>query len=782
MPDINQWSLYGRQMPTELEQQHWLASYPKGNIGLPLGPCSGICIIDIDTEDAELDKAIRDICGPTPWVRVGKKGAALAYRFEGQKNFKLRGADGGMICEFLGLGNQVVVPPSIHPDTQQPYTASANLWDVLGQLPELGEDIEDKLRSLLNAGGFAASSGARSKPLDIVPAGERDIQLVKLAGYLARVVLGIDMDNRSSLADAIQHVHTWVTDFTAKRAGDSIDPAKGVEKLLEFIVKDVEKGRTLPDGWDDALPAEWEEHPAIVALRSSNEARRWDLKRMVFTLSDRVGESTDQFEIEEHVKSVLTEAATDPNASEYDLRRFRERVVSNYKLKLNWSDVQQLVRDHRQGQDSEDWADHEKVARSVLADLETLGELRFDNGRFWRWSGSCFVELDEASLYMHVATTVKGTTLVRRHGDYESVVKVLKDMCARPLASVDVRGLNFANGFLDEDLRLVGHDPQFGATFTLPFDFSPEAASQCGRWLEFLHDCWGNEEDFADRHDTLQEMFAATLFRIAPRYQRAFLLFGRAHTGKTQIINVLRALLPPQGIASLGPQKWDERFTLVDLVGKAANICGELPENSRIAGYTFKEVVEGSPVRSEYKGEDGFTFSPQCAHWFASNYLPISQDWTNGFVRRWLILDFNHKVPPGDRIENLAESIVAEEREAIAAWAVQGLPRLLAQRGYTEPASHMKRLGQVRRINNSVLAFLEDTAMVTNGDGEVNLRDLHGIYMSHAQNIDRVPPVSLNRFAQMLEDLDYVVEERRDLTGTLVRSVRGLGWAEKRAA
>lgn len=714
MPDINQWSLYGRQMPTELEQQHWLASYPKGNIGLPLGPCSGICIIDIDTEDAELDKAIRDICGPTPWVRVGKKGAALAYRFEGQKNFKLRGADGGMMCEFLGLGNQVVLPPSIHPDTGLPYLASANLCEVKDQLPCLGTGIEDKLRGLLNAAGFAASSGARAKPLDIVAAGERDIQLVKLAGYLARVVLGIDMDNRSSLADAIQHVHTWVTDFTAKRAGDSIDPAKGVEKLLEFIVKDVEKGRTLPDGWDDALPAEWEEHPAIVVLRSSNNARRWDLKRMVFTLSDRVGESTDEFEIEEHVKSVLTEAATDPNASEYDLRRFRERVVSNYKLKLNWSDVQQLVRDHRQGQDSEDWADHEKVARSVLADLETLGELRFDNGRFWRWSGSCFVELDEASLYMHVATTVKDTTL--------------------------------------------------------------------GRWLEFLHDCWGDEQDFADLHDTLQEMFAATLFRIAPRYQRAFLLFGRAHTGKTQVINVLRALLPPQGIASLGPQKWDERFTLVDLVGKAANICGELPENSRIAGYTFKEVVEGSPVRSEYKGEDGFTFSPQCAHWFASNYLPISQDWTNGFMRRWLILDFNHKVPPGDRIENLAEGIVAEEREAIAAWAVQGLPRLLAQRGYTEPASHMKRLGQVRRINNSVLAFLEDTAMVTNGDGEVKLRDLHGIYMSHAQNIDRVPPVSLNRFAQMLEDLDYVVEERRDLTGTLVRSVRGLGWAEKRAA
>ena len=111
MPDITNWSLYGRQMPTETEQMGWLTAFPRGNIGLPLGPCSGIAIIDIDTEDLVLDAAIREICGPTPWVRVGKKGAALAYRFENQKNFKLRGAEGGMICEFLGMGIPSRQPP-----------------------------------------------------------------------------------------------------------------------------------------------------------------------------------------------------------------------------------------------------------------------------------------------------------------------------------------------------------------------------------------------------------------------------------------------------------------------------------------------------------------------------------------------------------------------------------------------------------------------------------------------------------------------------------------------
>ena len=93
MPDIMQWSVYGSRMPDQLEMNHWMASFPNGNIGLPLGSASGICVIDVDTENETLIATIRAICGPSPWVRVGKKGMALAYQFENQRNFKLRGAE-----------------------------------------------------------------------------------------------------------------------------------------------------------------------------------------------------------------------------------------------------------------------------------------------------------------------------------------------------------------------------------------------------------------------------------------------------------------------------------------------------------------------------------------------------------------------------------------------------------------------------------------------------------------------------------------------------------------
>jgi hypothetical protein len=103
-PILNDWTQYGIEMPSEAARELWLAPYPHGNIGLPFGPASGLCAIDIDTDDPDLIKTIEDCLPVSPWRRVGKKGYAAVYRWQGQRCFNIR-ADEGMICEFLGQGN-----------------------------------------------------------------------------------------------------------------------------------------------------------------------------------------------------------------------------------------------------------------------------------------------------------------------------------------------------------------------------------------------------------------------------------------------------------------------------------------------------------------------------------------------------------------------------------------------------------------------------------------------------------------------------------------------------
>ena len=132
-------------------------------------------------------------------------------------------------------------------------------------------------------------------------------------------------------------------------------------------------------------------------------------------------------------------------------------------------------------------------------------------------------------------------------------------------------------------------------------------------------------------------------------------------------------------------------------------------------------------------------------------------------------------VPREKRIKSLAQSIVADEREAIVAWALEGLARLRKQGDYTKPASHIRRMEQMRRINNSVKAFLDaNQNIVADEDAVTTARDLYDQYTFHQKDIGRGTPVTFERFVQMLEDLDLEIEMRSDGIGHRDWMVKGV--------
>jgi hypothetical protein len=377
-PILNDWPKFGSVMPTDTEKQAWLNSYPDCNIGLPFGSASGLCAIDIDTENEELVKAILDILPKSPWVRIGAKGMGLIYRWSGQRNFKLRSDQDGMICEFLGLGNQMVVPPSIHPDTGKPYKANTNLYEVIDQILPLADDIDSQLRDLLNARGFSVAKGTRSGPVDIVPEGERDVQMIRHAGYLARVVLGMDKAAQFSLQEAIDHMTHWVRQFTTTvSSGDNMDPGKGIAKLFEFLIKDLEKGKSLPEGWDANLTEHWLANESIKLIAEKNQVSRWTVVKARDWLRGKLAEQPgDDDWAMARVQELLSLVAKDDKFSEMDFRAllgFIQKIASSDNLKLGKADLLQGYKAaKRKAEGGEDWEDHETIARAVLEQIERI--------------------------------------------------------------------------------------------------------------------------------------------------------------------------------------------------------------------------------------------------------------------------------------------------------------------------------------------------------------------------------------------------------------------------
>lgn len=157
-----QWEIFSDRMPSEDDYRRW-ESIPGANIGLVLGRLSGVFVVDIDTDEPEILSIFAAHLPPSPWRRIGRKGVALAYRWTGQttQSFTEKNAP---LVDFLGDPSHVVLPPSLHPQTGQPYRANCDLLDVLDDLPALPDDFAETVIATLRAAGRDVRLRVRPPP------------------------------------------------------------------------------------------------------------------------------------------------------------------------------------------------------------------------------------------------------------------------------------------------------------------------------------------------------------------------------------------------------------------------------------------------------------------------------------------------------------------------------------------------------------------------------------------------------------------------------------------
>jgi putative DNA primase/helicase len=289
---LDGWQFYAERMPTPAEQDAWLKSYPFSNIGIVLGPQSGLCMIDIDTRDETVKQTILNVLRPTmsPWQRVGAKGMVLAYRqpFDGTaiKTFRIKHAEkpkadgeSQTIVELLSSRTQVVLPPSIHPDTKRPYVANAELLDILDDLPHIPREIENLLRHALIASGLELSHSGWTRVTDFVSVGSRDNQMTKVAGLMAQGVTRGEL----SFVDAVTRMTTWHETCVERVASDELDIRKGISNMVGFLTRDVmEQKKVLPKEWDAGLD---DETKKTYGLDFSEEHEEWSYDQLMNYMS-----------------------------------------------------------------------------------------------------------------------------------------------------------------------------------------------------------------------------------------------------------------------------------------------------------------------------------------------------------------------------------------------------------------------------------------------------------------------------------------------------------------
>lgn len=198
--------------------------------------------------------------------------------------------------------------------------------------------------------------------------------------------------------------------------------------------------------------------------------------------------------------------------------------------------------------------------------------------------------------------------------------------------------VNFKNGVLDlESMKLEPHNPAYGFTYKLPFDYNPEAT--CPRFSQFLQEVTAGDQESIN---ILIEFIGVTLMAVPNEIvQKALILEGDGSNGKSVLTDVLAALAGDGNWSAIKMgadiAKAEYRY---QLAGKLCNISEETPQNALQDTSVFKNLVTGGKIQVRKYYHSPYEIKNNAKLILLCNRLPYTSDDSYGMYRRLLIVPF----------------------------------------------------------------------------------------------------------------------------------------------
>lgn len=453
-----------------------------------------------------------------------------------------------------------------------------------------------------------------------------------------------------------------------------------------------------------------------------------------------------------------------------------------------------LEREHRLDDDEdedEDEDDEDDEEQSSGAVNRWRYGLRYYDEQFYRRRTGVWVVMTAEDVRLELTAFLQeqapAETSSRRIGD---VLVNVKSLCrliidrtpALPIylgsddsqaITKDRKLLALQNGLLDLDAqakggkpKLLPHDPHWFSTSVLPYKFDPVA--KCPKWVKFVREVFDADaktgkpaQDGDHRIDVLQEVFGYCLLPDA-RFQKFFVLTGDGQNGKGVTARLLRAMLGAENVTSVGMEALGERFGLAPLLGKLANVCGDLNEVDNVAEGVLKQLTGEDVLTIDRKHRDAVELVPNVKLVFVCNDLPRLRDKSSGTWRREIAIPYRKQIANGQVDQQLTRKL-AKELPGILNWAIAGLRRLLEQQQFTDCAVCQAAVAKHRHYCDPVAQFVEERCVLAvdglKGKYRVNKDVLYKAYKEWCEE-SGIRPAWKSTFGGQVSKLPGVFEKR----------------------
>ena len=335
--------------------------------------------------------------------------------------------------------------------------------------------------------------------------------------------------------------------------------------------------------------------------------------------------------------------------------------------------------------------------------------------------------------------------------------------------NTDPHLINVRNGILDIRLmRLVSHSPNPVFLYQVHANYNPSA--KCPTWRKFLTDVFSQDEELIK---LIHQFFGYCFYMTSPLpFDRALILYGGGSNGKNVLLSPLEKMLDGFISTIQFEQIGRDRFASADLAGKLINISSELEAKYALKDREVKKIISGDKIRVQRKFEHAFDLWPIAKHFICTNNLPITQDRTFGFFRRFFVIPFNltflfdneeslieefiSQGKPFELIDPFIENRLANELDGIFLESVRGLKSLLDDKKFFIPKV-VEEMNQTFRLRSSTVQKFAKLHLDCNRPtSRILLSDAYQEYVSFVKE-KNLPAETLKEFSKVLREEGFSI-------------------------
>ena len=289
------------------------------------------------------------------------------------------------------------------------------------------------------------------------------------------------------------------------------------------------------------------------------------------------------------------------------------------------------------------------------------------------------------------------------------VLKYLELICENDAKPADANIIAFTNGLYNLATgELQDFSPETVVTNQIPWDYNSDAYSELADTTLNKMACHD-----PDIRALLEEMIGYCFYR-KNELSKAFICTGAKSNGKSTFLEMIQNVLGHSNYAALSLDELDERFSIMTMAGKLANIGDDISDEF-LQGRSvaqFKKLVSGNMIKGEIKNNpDIFFFKPTVKLIFSANDIPRMKDKTGAVLRRLVIVPFNATFSKDDPdydpyiIWKLKEQDVMEYLVRIG---LSGLHRIIEQNGFTVSEKVEREVKEYEELNDPITQFVKD--------------------------------------------------------------------------